>query len=362
MPSGAAFGFADRQKNQQGASMWLSLFMAVGLVWGADVPPVEGRVGGTVVNLSYGGRPAHGVPVELRGELDGELVPVARTITDPQGRFRFHGVPLERALTYVAGASVEGVFYGSTPFVLGPQQRSAHVRLTVREAASGESPLVIRRHEVVIQAEQGVLHVTEAMLVDNPTAMTYVGKAGHEQAMSATFVLGIPADFERLTFEEEHWGRNFGVVGGRLVTNVPWEPGERWLRFTYSSRNEHAHRRWERRIDAPCAQIAIRVLGNKTDGIDCSLPRMATDSDGQAAFASTGRALSAGDVVWVDLGGLPVSWMVYARWSALALLAATAAALGLWTHWRRREKAKRSRGGNVVGQVTLHPKKGRRAA
>lgn len=300
----------------------------------------EGLIDGVVINRSQGGRPAIGVEVELRAELDGELAPVGRTQTDKDGKFRFRGVPLDRTLTYVAGANVDGVHYASDKFTIGPWRHAAHVRLEVREAADAANPLVIRRHEIVLEPELGALHVTEALLIDNPTSKTFVGRATADAPMPVTFTLGIPNDFERLTFEEEFYGRNFALIGGKVVTSIPWEPGRRWVRFTYSARNERGYRRWQRRIDAPCEQLVIRISGEHADGVACSLPSLDADASeqGQPVFASSGP-LAAGEVVWVGLGDLPVSWMAYARWSAVVVLVATILVLSLWMRRRRRREA-----------------------
>jgi hypothetical protein len=161
--------------------------------------------------------------------------------------------------------------------------------------------------------------------------------------MPVTFTLGIPTDFERLTFEEEFYGRNFALIGGMVVTSIPWEPGQRWVRFTYSARNEQAYRRWERRVDAPCEQLVIRVGGDYADRVECSLPPLDAEASeqGQPTFASSGT-LAAREVVWVGLGDLPVSWMAYARWSAVVVLVATITALSLWMRRRRRGDSSRS--------------------
>lgn len=308
----------------------------------AVVAPPDGTIDGIVVNLSRDGRPAAEVEVELRAELDGELVPVARTRTDARGAFAFRGVPLDRTLTYVAGANRDGVQYATSKFALGPERRTAHVRLNVRDAETESNPLVLRRHDVVIEPAPGVLHVTEALLVDNPTEKTYVGKARGDAPMPVTFELGIPTDFERLTFEEEFWGRSFALVGGKVVASVPWEPGQRWVRFTYSARNEAAYRRWERAIDAPCERMSVRVKGSGGENIECSLPFDGEAGD-RAVFAAAGQSLAAGDAVWVGLGDLPVSWTTYARWAAVAVLALTVASLTYWS--RRRNKS--ARGSNA---------------
>jgi hypothetical protein len=319
--------------------MSISILVVTCLLASAEDPPREGQIHGTVWNLSQGTIPAEAVEVELRVELDGELVPIARTRTNERGEFAFQGVPLEKPLTYVAGANVDGVHYPGGKFTLGPNRSTAYIRLNVRNALRHDNPLVIRRHEVILEPASGRLHVTEAMLVDNPTPQTYVGRAvSDDDSRSATLTLGIPPDFERITFEEEFFGRNFTLIDGTLVTNVPWEPGQRWIRFTYSIRNQQARRRWERRIDAPCQTFAVCVIHATDGGVESNLPAAEFHSQDQPTFSSSGRNLAAGELVWVGLGNLPVPWTVYARWSAVTVLGLVVAMLGTWYRFRGRRQ------------------------
>lgn len=57
------------------------------------------------------------------------------------------------------------------------------------------------------------------------TFRTYVGRPAHEGGRTATLRLSIPSDFHRTTFHKEFYGRQFTLIDGRLVTDIPWAPG-----------------------------------------------------------------------------------------------------------------------------------------
>jgi hypothetical protein len=307
----------------------------------------EGSITGQVVNLSQDGQPAAGIEVILRAELEGELGPVAAAKTNSDGRFTFHGVPLERELTYVPGANLGGIHYPGPRLQLGPRRPSATVQLAVRETVAQPSPLVIRQHEVVIQSEAGALHVTEALLVDNPSSRTYVGNHDSQQQTATTFTLGIPTDFERLTFQQEFFGRGFALQGGRLVTSVPWEPGQRWLRYTYTLRNDQPYRCWRRTIDAPCQQLRVRVQDVARTDVRSNLPLTEPDQlDGNQdpSFATRGTTLQPGYVVEVELGRLPIRWTAHARWYALLLLVTSVIGTIVWLRRRPATADRATRG------------------
>lgn len=299
----------------------------------ADTEAAGGVISGSVLNLSRDGRPAADVEVLLLAELDGEFTPVGKTQTDDQGRFAFRKVPLDLDVTFRPGANLGGIHYPGPKLQLNRRRTSADIELAVRETLVEPSPLQIRQHEVVVQAEPGALHVTEALLVDNPTSKTYVGRSQVESMPPVTFQLGVPNDFERLTFEREMFGRSFTLVNGRLLTSMPWEPGQRWLRFTYTLRNEQTNRQWQRKIDAPCEHLLIRIRDGETGDVRCNLAVAEADEPGERRFEHAGNMLPAGHTVTVEFGALPIPWMAYGRWTALALLIAAISGTVLYSRW-----------------------------
>lgn len=279
-----------------------------------------GVIRGRVVNMSQREAPCARTEVILRARVEGQFAPVAQTLTDADGNYRFEGLPVGPAYLYLPGANREGIHYPGRRVGLTRGQATAYVTLEVRDTVTEPSPLVIRQHEIVIGTEPGAVHVVEALLVDNPTTATYVGRAKSEGMLPVTLQLHIPSDFERVTFEKEQFGSQFQVSDGRLVSGLPWTPGPQWLRFTYSLRAEAIRGVWRRVMDAPCESLRVRVRSSKSEEIGCDLPPVADSPPGEKVFQSRAGVLSAGDEICVRLGPLPLSWIVYARWVTLLLL------------------------------------------
>lgn len=300
--------------------MFVALLVAAGCVVPGATLSDDGVIRGRVVNASQNHRPCARAEVVLRAVVDGQLVPVAETLSDERGFYEFSGLPVGSECVYLPGANHDGIHYPGRRVELTAAKPTLDVPLAVHDAVAEPSPLIIRRHEIAIRTAPGAIHVEEAMLIDNPTLRTYVGRAAHEDAQPLTLQLGIPADFERVTFEKESFGRQFTLIDGRLVTSLPWLPGERWLRFTYTLRNDDGQRVWQRTVDAPCESLRVQVRHEKPDEVEGSLPAAAGDDPGEKVFASEGDALSRGQIVTVRLGALPIAWTTYARWSAVVLL------------------------------------------
>jgi hypothetical protein len=63
--------------------------------------------------------------------------------------------------------------------------------------------------------------------------------------------------------------------------------------------------------------------------VACDLPVVASDRPGEWAFASNAAILPAGRVIHVALGRLPLPWMTYARWAAVATMASLIGGAGI---------------------------------
>ena len=135
-----------------------------------------------------------------------------------------------------------------------------------------------------------------------------------------TLQLAIPANFEQVTFASEFFGRRFSLIGGRLVTGVPWPPGQRELTFSYVLANAERHCVWQRPLDLPSTQVRVVVRGNQPGRVTSDLNRTPQKEDGEVAFESGQHALSAGYLLCVELEHMPVTLMTYAPWAATVTL------------------------------------------
>lgn len=297
-----------------------SILLTVGVLLAGEPSAGVGVIRGVVVNGTREDRPCASAEVVLRAQLDGEFVPVARTHSDERGHFLFSDLEIIPGLIYLPGANLNDVHYPGPRVSLSEAQPQAAVGLRVHEAVTHPSPLIARRHEILITPQPGVLRVTETLTIDNPTLATFVGRPREGQQSAVTLTLSIPRDFDRATFHREFFGRNFAIADGKLITEIPWTPGRREVAFTYSLRNESAHRMWERPLDLPCAELRVRVKHTRPQEVACSLGDPARSQREEVVFESAGRRLPSGYVIRVELGRLPVSWVRYGRWIALGTL------------------------------------------
>ncbi len=315
-------------------SVGLLLLACLAAMNQADDPP--GVISGAVVNLSRERAPAAGVEVALRTVVDGDFLLVAETVADERGRFRFEGLPVGDECTYVAGANHGEVHYPGPRLRLPERQAEANVEIGVYDAVSYPSPLVIRRHHIRLRSERAAIHVTEEILIENPTKVTFVGQPPPGGAEPVTLELSIPSNFERTTFQSEFFGRRFALIGGKLVTGIPWTPGRRELKFQYILPNDEQVFRWRRTVDLPCDALELCVENAQPEEVVCNLDSSQSQQPGELRFAMGDKLLAQGDVIQLELGSLPVSLVATARWLALGGLVGLIGGVGLAIAYRRK--------------------------
>jgi hypothetical protein len=277
-----------------------------------------GVIEGVVVNASGDAAPLAKAEVVLRAGEDGFWMPVAQTVTDEAGRFVFHDLPVEQGLVYLPGVNRQGVHYPGPRVNLHSQRPTAHVRLSAFDAVAAPSPLMAQRHVIQLHVQAGVLEVCETLLVTNPSQTTYIGKAQGD-APPVTLRICVPEGFERVTFDKEFHGRRFSIVDNRLVTSIPWPPGEQELKFTYRLPIDKHSQVFRRALDVPAALLQVRVAGKDADQASCNLP-LVERQGGQGKTFQSDKPLPAGFSLEVACGRLPIPWMIYARCAAVAVL------------------------------------------
>jgi hypothetical protein len=304
----------------------------------ATAPPSRsGVIEGVVVNGTAFRSPVAGTAVVLRVENEGSWVQVAETTSDSLGRFRFEELPAADGLVYLPGANHMGIHYPGLREHMKEAASPASQRIVVYDTVAEPSPLVAVRHEIDISADEGVITITETILVANRSLRSYVGGPTSTEQPPVTLQLSIPPEFAKVTFEKEFFGRQFQLNSQRLETHLPWTPGQRELKFTYCLPLETRHWQFHRRLDLPTEQVRLTVASRQKGAVACNLPAASAPTGDGAIFESDGSFLPEGHTIELELGRLSVPWMAYAR--AIAVAALLLSVLGTSLYMLRRQRA-----------------------
>lgn len=284
-----------------------------------QLPEEGGVIAGVAVNGTHGQTPLANAAVVLRANQDGAFVPVAETTTDADGRFTFTDLSIAEGLIYLPGVNRDEVHYPGPRVRLTRDRPAARVRVIAYDAAEFPSPLVCRRHTIDVQTGEGYVEITETLLIANPGLTAYVGEKPDDRP-PVTLRLSLPHGLDKVTFEKEFDGRNFLLHNGDLITDLPWPPGEREVRFRYRLPAERRDISVKRTLDLPTGHVTLRVRCDDPDHVVCSLPIATEQADGTRLFEHSGAPLPAGHEIELRLGALPIPFETYARWGAAGLL------------------------------------------
>ena len=320
-----------------------------------------GEISGTAVNGTAGGAPLAGAEVVLRASEDGEFVPVAATTTDANGWFSFSGLPVDSHEIYLPGINRAGIHYPGPRVRLTDEQAAARVKLIGYDTVASPSPLVSRRHEMAITAGEGFLEVTETLAIENPSRTTFVGYKENDRP-PVTLRLSLPDGIEKVTFDREFHGRNFRLQEGKLITEIPWPPGNRELKFIYRVPVERTYAAFERVLDQPTDRVVLQVTAKDDASLSCSLPRLPLRSKGERVYESRGGTLPEGYQITLRLGDVPLRFETYARWTAVAVLLALVAGSAALYGMRRPDRAREAAGPLTEGRQFVSRRRGSRKA
>ena len=299
--------------------MGVTLLLLASLAAAPQADGQSGEISGTAVNGSTGDVPLAGAEVVLRASQNGAFVPIAETTTDAQGWFCFVGLPAENDVIYLPGINRAGVHYPGPRVRLTPEQLMARVKLVAFDTVPSPSPLISRRHEIAVQPGEGFLEVTETLVVENPSRTTFVGQSAGDRP-PVTLRLSLPDGIEKVTFDREFHGRNFQLRDGKLLTEIPWPPGSRELKFIYRVPVERTYSVFERVLDQPTDHAVVQVMAKDAGSIACNLPKATSQSGTGTIFEHRGESLPAGYEINLRLGAVPLRFEIYARWLAVAIL------------------------------------------
>jgi hypothetical protein len=277
-----------------------------------------GRIQGTVVNGTRANEPLEDTLVVLRAGPEGALSAVAETRTDSYGKFVFKDLPLDPSTVYLPGADRHGVHYPGRRVRLNPTNELAHQTIIVYDAVEAPSPLTAQRHDIDIDVQRDLAEINETLLVANLSRATYVGKSVGD-GLPVTLRLSVPPNFDRVTFRSEFYGRRFRIVDHQPITDIPWPPGERELKFAYRIPLENTAVTLRRSLDIPCRNLTLRVRGKRPSDVSCNLT-ISKQSDHETIFATGNEELPAGHVIELQVGVPSLPWLHYARSGSLVAL------------------------------------------
>jgi hypothetical protein len=319
---------------------WYSFILPLLCICTGQPTTSAGTIQGVVVDGTHENQLLANVKVVLcAGERSGVSL-IAETQTDIYGKFVFDNLPLDESVTLLPGAQRDGVHYPGNRIRLGPNAPSAHSRIIAFAAIDSPSPLRADSVDIEVWIKRDRMQITETLVVDNPSQMTYVGEPFEDKGR-ISLRLSIPSEFERVTFNSEFYGRRFRVVDHQPVTDIPWPPGRRELKYSYPLPLQAGAGVFRRALDLPSNKVQVHVRGEDMTDLSCNLSQRAAVANSLDFIASKNQ-LSSGFIIELQVGAQPINWLLYARWSSLGVAGLLALATVAIYHRRQYNLVARS--------------------
>ena len=143
-----------------------------------------GTIEGTIVNTSSGKPIPCQVEVILQLQVNGEFLPIRSITSDAQGHYCFSGVPEGKELLYFVGANRHGIFHPGPRIRLADPTPNAYAELSVCDAVAKPNPLALKKMDVTIRPEVGLLRGDGAALNRQSDEHLLRGRGGHGERPS----------------------------------------------------------------------------------------------------------------------------------------------------------------------------------
>lgn len=216
------------------AALALALALALLAASGpALAAQAEGVVEGALSNGTAGGKSVAGAPVTLAVLVDGAEKETRQTTAGALGRYRFEGVPLGAAYSYLARAEFDGVTYSAGPAPFPAEGAALALDLTVYEATDNPAALRIERADIIVTVGDGLLTLWEHYTVANGGDRTYIGDRTPELRARTTLRFVLPRNSGPPDLLEG-FDRSKAIVTSQTIFDTrPVLPGAREFFFAY---------------------------------------------------------------------------------------------------------------------------------
>jgi hypothetical protein len=279
-------------------------------LWGGAAAQEQGTITGRLI-----GKPAKGsvegttvVLLWFRSDEQGKPTggPLSRQVAGKDGSYVFADVPIDPKARYQLGARVGGNLVGSDSFTFAPGKKRVTVDLKIPDLSTDASALRIGQALFALEPRPGLLAVTEAIHLENPTASVIDLR---EQPIE----LPIPSaaeQLEMLRFDVQEGSHE--QLGAKLLVFGKLRPGANSVAFRYRMSaglgSVHLTKSYPFQISEVLVLSPDQALAVDGIGLEAQPPRTIQ----KQTYAAWSRAnVPPGAQVVIRASGIPVQQALY---------------------------------------------------
>ncbi len=300
--------------------------------------PGGGIIEGQIVNVTTGGSSVAEQDITLKTYQNGTEVGTITAKADNEGRFAFDGLLTELGYDYQVKLNFQGVEYYSEWLVFDPGETSKTVEVIVYNSTTNDDAIRVEMAHTIIYVEQDKLWVEEYLLFVNESDFIYIGpEEATATEKEGTLRFSLP---EKATELQYMLGlMELHIIGSDegFVDTVPVLPGNREVAYAYQVNYDSGKYTYSRNLYYPTTRYNLLFQGEGIEVIGDQLSaEEPMDIDGTWFSHLSGSDLSSGDMLVIQLTGLPGSNRPEVAIRAAVVLAVLLVGAGFVYRFRKR--------------------------
>jgi 5-hydroxyisourate hydrolase-like protein (transthyretin family) len=268
-----------------------------------------GRISGQLVNGTHQNVPVPDQTVTLQMAQGQTTQDLTTQKTDAHGQFSFTNLATDKTISYAVYLKFQGAQYTSDILTLDskPQQQT---QLVIYDATTDSSKLAIVESTVLIQQpdpQNNLMTVSEIVAFRNLDTRTYVGSLDASKGKPNALLFALPPNVRQVSLDKGFAGYQQILVDTGFAANAAVPPGASEFGFSFQVAPTTASYEFPYRATYPTVDLSILV----PPGIHASSGSLASQGTVNANQSTyqlfKTSTLRAGDQVYLNLDGLPVS-------------------------------------------------------
>lgn len=193
---------------------------------------VKGSISLTVVSGTKGAPAVGKLPVMITLYHQGRILDQRQIALNDKGKAVIADLPVGIPCQAVIQTNYANMPQSMFSPLLEPANPNIAVEMKVYEPTANPPEWEMPMRHVLISEVEGGLQVTEMVRINNPTDRIFVGRPDASGA-TATVAFDLPAEAAQITLGEELPENLTRVSTGKIVTQLPLDPGVTQMRWAY---------------------------------------------------------------------------------------------------------------------------------
>jgi len=308
----------------------------------------NGHIYGQLLDGSNKNAPLANQTVTLQMAQGSDSKDLSTSKTDAQGNFSFNNLSTDKTLSYAVYIRYQGAQYVSSVVTLdsNPTQK---VALTVYQATQNPRDIAILQANVLVrelEAEHGVLSVSEVFAIQNLNNHAYVGSFDASKGKPNALRFTLPKGAKNIALGKGFAGYHVIQVDRGFASDAALLPGANEFSFSFELPYTATTYDFQYETIYPTVQLSFLVAPNLHASVNVLKAAGVVDANNHSYLVFKGAVLPAQQAITMHLEGLSLPATANASsfnpstiWLIVAVVLLCALAALTWSLYRSRRNA-----------------------